>query len=168
MQKGHGISGRLTATPELEYSRAGRPYCSFCIVTPEEELLSCVAFDTTAQELCRKAGADMSIKVAGRTTSDGSYAISAFLIPKVGEATRASNYIPKPPEPMFVDPLMDKLGADYVTARMRGWVRNTGSMTDPSRKRGSDGLARACTTFNVASFKELIAELQREAEEPWV
>ena len=77
MNSFHGI-GRLTANPELQYTGSKRPYCRFTIAinnnytnnngekVEQADFISCVAWNSTAENLCKYQKKGSQVGVSGR------------------------------------------------------------------------------------------------------
>lgn len=160
------VSGRVTLTPNLLRSRAGKSYTNFCVAT-KDGLAACVAFGEVAESICRLVEADMNIQIAGKITEDGSYTVAGFSVPKAGGMTVAKNYKTAPADETEIDYLCRKLGGKYVEKKVREWTNNRSVVSAPSAGIANTVIAKACGSFDLKGWKELIAKLKAEAEEVW-
>lgn len=163
------VRGLVLTKAVLETSQSGKSYSKISLRISSrtgEDLLECLAFNETAEELCKLTDPGVSIICSGRVGKDGTFFIASFIVPQHGSAVqdRAKNYRPIPPPRLEVDSLMDTLGAVYVERRIRSFTASTPQNMLVQKKTYS-GFTRPGVSFDLEGFKKLMAELREEAEQ---
>ena len=70
------LIGRLTANPELKYSKTGKPFCNFSIAVnynkDETDFINCSTFDIIAENVAKYTSKGRNLGVSG-TLRQGKY-----------------------------------------------------------------------------------------------
>jgi hypothetical protein len=159
--KTEAITGKVTMAPWLMVSSKGLPYCKFTLLTPKDKAITCLCITKAGNGLAARAEADLvldaQVLVIGNTGENGTFFVSSYEVRgKAGETKAISN----PRKVVYkndVEDIMDALGPEYVTKRLREFL---------GRKPTDTKVTKNLFTFSVPAYKALIQELRKEANLP--